>query len=264
MAARHDMSGYRAARSVSGTGPITDRQSWCVILLLYLLPIGTKQSKRASMIKIPHGTKMSEEADKPVRGRPRKVSAADIRDTAMQAYWQRDPEDVSMNTICQLAGVSKPSVYRAFGSEDGLTLAVLETYAERVLSDIFNILNGDAGLALTLCSLIDFASSDRRMETGCLFHKMRAVKHRLGPMTRAKVDEIEAAASQACFDFLQASRDSGEWSGSLSLEDGARYLTAQLSLAFTQRSAGEDEKFIRKSLTLALSVFDGPIRRDLR
>jgi AcrR family transcriptional regulator len=34
-----------------------------------------------------------------------------------------------------MAGISKPSLYREFGSEDGLTRAVLDRYAERVLSE---------------------------------------------------------------------------------------------------------------------------------
>jgi AcrR family transcriptional regulator len=65
----------------------------------------------------------------------------------MTAYWQSDPADVSVNAICQMAGISKPSLYREFGSEDGLTRAVLDSYAERVLSDVFAILQagGAAG-----------------------------------------------------------------------------------------------------------------------
>ncbi|MEL6999984.1 MAG: TetR/AcrR family transcriptional regulator [Pseudomonadota bacterium] len=183
------------------------------------------------------------------------MSADAVRDIAMNAYWQKDPADVSINAICQMAGVSKPSVYREFGSEDGLSLATLDHYAQIVLSDIFAILNRRLGMAETLDALIEFASADPRMETGCLFHKMLAGKHRLGPKTVAKVDEIDAAAQQAFRTFLKACRDSGEWNSALSIEDGARYLSAQFSLAFTQRAAGENHAFVQKSLTLALSIF---------
>ena len=72
----------------------------------------------------------------------------------MTAYWHGDPADVSLNAICQMAGVSKPSLYREFGSEDGLSRAVLDTYAERVLSDIFVILGAGQGLRPTLAALI--------------------------------------------------------------------------------------------------------------
>jgi AcrR family transcriptional regulator len=73
-----------------------------------------------------------------------------VLDIAMTAYWQTDPADVSVNAICQMAGISKPSLYRAFGSEDGLSRAVLDRYAEQVLSEVFVILHGRTGLRETL------------------------------------------------------------------------------------------------------------------
>src|SRR6056297_518766 len=159
-----------------------------------VLPTGTNNGDTPSRHKIPTGNKMSDDDPKPARGRPRTMNAETVRDVAMTAYWQSDPADVSVNAICRMAGVSKPSLYRAFGSEDGLARAALDSYAERVLSDVFAILQSGAGLRKTLEALIDFASADPRMETGCLFYKMRAGKHRLGPQTRARVEEIDTAA----------------------------------------------------------------------
>jgi AcrR family transcriptional regulator len=201
---------------------------------------------------------MSDDEPKPVRGRPRVMNADKVRDVAMTAYWQRDPADVSVNAICQMAGISKPSLYREFGSEDGLTRAVLDRYADLVLSEMFVLLNGGAGLRETLDALIDFASDDPRMETGCLFYKMRAGKHRLGPETRARVEEIDRAAQAAYAAFLQAARDAGELTVSLSVDAGAKYLGEQIALAITQRASGEDKARIREMLTLALSVFTRP------
>ena len=186
------------------------------------------------------------------------MGADKVRDIAMTAYWQSDPADVSINAICQMAGISKPSLYREFGSEDGLTRAVLDSYAERVLSSVFAILHGGQGLQATLAALIDFASDDPRMETGCLFYKMRAGKHRLGPETRARVEEIDAAAQAAYAAFLQAARDAGDWPEGLSVEAGATYLGEQLALAVTQRASGEDKARIREMMALALSVFTRP------
>ena len=199
---------------------------------------------------------MSDDDPRTARGRPRTMDADRVRDIALTAYWQDDPADVSVNAICRMAGVSKPSLYRAFGSEDGLTRAALDAYAARVLSDIFAILQAGAGLRATLDALIDFASADPRMETGCLFYKMRAGKHRLGPDTRARVEEIDAAAQAAYGAFLQAARDGGEWPDGLPVEAGAKYLAEQIALAITQRASGEDPARIRQMLRLALSVFD--------
>jgi len=172
----------------------------------------------------------------------------------MDAYWQRDPADVSVNEICRLADVSKPALYRAFGSEDGLTRATLERYAQQVLSDVFAILEPGRGLHATLDALIDFACGDPRMATGCLFYKMRSGRHRLGPETRALVQELDAGARSAYATFLRACRDAGEWPEGPTVEAGARYLSEQVVLAITQRASGEDSARVRETLTLALSV----------
>jgi AcrR family transcriptional regulator len=186
------------------------------------------------------------------------MNAEKVLDVAMRAYWRSDPADVSVNAICQLAGISKPSLYRAFGSEDGLSRAVLDRYAGRVLSALFAILQGGHGLRETLDALIDFASDDPRMETGCLFYKMRAGKHRLGPETRARVEEIDATAQGALVGFLRACRESGEWPGGIADEMAAAYLAEQLGLAVTQRASGTDAARVREMMTLALSVFRRP------
>jgi AcrR family transcriptional regulator len=157
-----------------------------------------------------------------------------------------------------MAGISKPSLYREFGSEDGLSRATLDRYAEQVLSEMFVILQSGKGLRQTLDALVDFASDDPRMETGCLFYKMRSGKHRLGPETRARVEEIDAVGQAAYIVFLQAARDAGEWPEGLSVEAGAKYLGKQIALAITQRASGEDKARVREMLTLALSVFSRP------
>ena len=202
---------------------------------------------------------MSEPDLKPVRGRPRTMDAGNVLDVAMNAYWRGDPADVSVNAICEMAGISKPSLYRVFGSEDGLACAALDTYAEQVLSDVFAILQAGKGLRDTLDALIDFASDDPRLETGCLFYKMRAGKHRLGQATRARVEAIDAAARAAFGAFLQSCRSSGEWTGGMSIDAASTYLSEQIGLAITQRASGENPARIRDMLALALSVF---IRND--
>jgi AcrR family transcriptional regulator len=178
-----------------------------------------------------------------------------VLDVAMTAYWQSDPADVSINAVCQMAGISKPSLYRVFGSEDGFNRSVLDRYAEQVLSEMFAILQAGKGLRETLDALIDFASASPRMETGCLFYKMRAGKHRLGPETRARVEEIDATGRAAYVAFLRDATDQCDRPNVLSLEARAEYLGEQIGLAITQRASGENPARIREMLTLALSVF---------
>ncbi|MEM9756496.1 MAG: TetR/AcrR family transcriptional regulator, partial [Pseudomonadota bacterium] len=173
-------------------------------------------------------------------------------------YWRSDPADVSLNTICQMAGVSKPALYRQFGNEDGLMRAVLDRYAAQVLSDIFDVVERNAPMQDVLAALIRFASEDPKMETGCVFFKMRAGKHRLGPKTRDLVDHLDAAAVAAFETYLTGRRSAGDWRGDPAAPLAARYLVEQVGLALMQRAGGARPEAVRDTISLALSVIAPP------
>ena len=185
------------------------------------------------------------------------MNPEDVLQVAMRAYWHEGPE-VSVNAVCQRAGVSKPSLYREFGSEDGLTAAALEQYASIVLSQRCDLLLSGQSFFDKLEALITYASEDPRNEHGCLFVKMRASRLRLGPKTQAQVAEIEAAAIKLYARFFRESRESGEWTGNISPDFAAQYLHAQIGLAVSQRALGTETAIVRPLLEYALSVLRKP------
>ena len=73
------------------------------------------------------------------RGRPKKLDRNQVLDFAMISYWNDGPTNVSINDICKKAGISKPSLYNEFGSEDELQAAALHNYHEKILSQLFKI-----------------------------------------------------------------------------------------------------------------------------
>ncbi|MDE2078300.1 MAG: TetR/AcrR family transcriptional regulator [Burkholderiales bacterium] len=188
------------------------------------------------------------------RGRPITRNREQVLEAAMNAYWRDDRAAVSVNAICVLADVSKPSLYRDFGSEDGLTEAVLERYAQTVLRPLETLLSSPASFATKLEAMIDFASQDPRMEVGCLFVKMRTTRSRFGVQTQAKLASIEAHFLECYIRLFREGAASGEWSGGIAAELAAGYLYEQLGLAVSQRAAGKSSESVRQLLGLALSV----------
>lgn len=192
---------------------------------------------------------------KPTRGRPKTLNKANLIDVAMRAYWKDAPTEVSLNEICALAGVSKPSVYREFGNDDGLAYAALEIYAETVLAKILTIVAGDDTFADKIRKIAYLSAEDALHENGCLFVKMRAAKEQMGPKTQELIDRIENMALEAFSALLTEGRALGEWSNTIPIELGARYLQAQIGLALDQRARGQDPKAV---LDLALSALSNP------
>ena len=172
----------------------------------------------------------------------------------MNAYWQDDWAAVSVNAVCTLAGISKPSLYREFGSEDGLTAAVLERYGQKVLVSVEALLSGPHDYAAKLDALIGFASDAPQMEAGCLFVKMRATRSRFGPRTRALIAATEAHFLTHYTRFFAEAARRGEWRAGISSELAAVYLQEQMGLAVSRRAAGKSPQAVRALLELALSV----------
>jgi AcrR family transcriptional regulator len=186
------------------------------------------------------------------RGRPTTRNRSHVLESAMQAYWQADGADISVNAICFLSGVSKPSLYRDFGSEDGLTAAVLKRYAETVLRSLEERVSSSESFKEKIEWFIQFGSESP--EIGCLLVKMRANRFRFGSLTQAKIAKIEAHFLECYTRFFKQSASSGEWRGSIAPELAADYLTEQLKLAISQRSAGKSKESVRDLLSLSISV----------
>lgn len=60
----------------------------------------------------------------------RKGAAQRIFETACELFYKRGVRAVGVDEIVSEAGVTKPSLYRSFGSKDELVTACLEKYAE--------------------------------------------------------------------------------------------------------------------------------------
>jgi AcrR family transcriptional regulator len=189
------------------------------------------------------------------RGRPKKLDRQQVIDVAVAAYWREGPTGVSLNAICQRAGVAKPSLYREFGDEDGLTAAALETYADTVLSQVLGIVTGPEGLEQKIEGLIHYASEDTLSDHGCLYVKMQATAASFGQKTQALIAAIDAGAEDAYTAPMENARRTGHVPVPIPARLGARYMMAQIMLALILRAAGEDPGRVREILTLALSVF---------
>lgn len=97
---------------------------------------------------------MTETTPKKTLGRPKTFASDHALDVAFEGYWREGMYGMSVNEVCRRAGVSKPGLYRAYGSEDGLTSAVLQRYEETETETILDIVAQDRPFAEVLKDLI--------------------------------------------------------------------------------------------------------------
>ena len=113
-----------------------------------------------------------EKATPSSRGRPKVLDRNYVLSVALEQYWLHGPTQVSINDICNLSGASKPSVYREFGSDDGLKSKALMAYKIVAIDPFLGLLKNNQSLAKTSKALVEFILQDRQLlkiPNGCLF-----------------------------------------------------------------------------------------------
>ena len=176
--------------------------------------------------------------------------------TALMSYWADGPTSVSIGYICQAANVSKPSLYREFGSDDGLKDAVLDLYRDMVLVPFFHILTSHESFGRQIEALIAFTTQDRQqlgIPSGCLHVAMRAHKEDLGAIARNKVDLLRHETLMHYEKWIERAKSRGEFKADITSEAAALFCDAQNGGAMRMQREGVSNEIIGQTMKLAFA-----------
>jgi AcrR family transcriptional regulator len=199
-----------------------------------------------------------EKTGSPRIGRPKTLDRDRVIGIAMECYWREGVGNVSLNELCRRAEVSKPGIYREFGGEDGLMDAVLEHYAEVVLSLAFEQIAQDRPFREVLTTVVDMLTdTDRAWPPGCLFVKMRTSPSHLGSATQARVAGLCEGARVVYADWVDGAKQRGEIALGISTSVAAALLDTQCTSLLMQMALGEDPELVRAQAWLAFAGLSG-------
>lgn len=171
----------------------------------------------------------------------------------MIQYWQEGVPALSLNEVCRRAGLSKPTLYREFGGEDGLLDAVLEHYDTQRVEPILAALASDLPFAELLERLLVGTVQVRPGPAGCLFTKLRLSRAHLGPQSRSRLEKMERTRLAAFEDRYRAAVSDGEADGAIPPDIAARYMDAQHALMLVQLEAGVSPEEVLAQARIAFS-----------
>jgi len=201
---------------------------------------------------------MSMQSNSPKRGRPQSLDRDTVLEIALRCYWTDGPTRVAISHICQDANVSKPSLYREFGNDDGLKEAALNLYRERALAPFYDILTTDLGFSRQIEALITFTIQDRKplgIPSGCLQVAMRAHKDDLGPKSQRKVEALRQETLTRYENWIDQAKANGECKVEISSKAAALFCDAQNGGAMRMQREGVASDVIAQTMRLAFSSF---------
>ncbi|MDA5093234.1 TetR/AcrR family transcriptional regulator [Aliiroseovarius sp. KMU-50] len=197
---------------------------------------------------------MEATTQKPHRGRPKTLDRDHVLQVAMESYWSEGPTAISINEICRRAGVSKPGLYREFGSEDGLRRTALEAYRDAILAQLFEILSADIPFNDALDALIELALEDRAklgIPAGCLLGQMRQCRNELGPQTNEAIELMCKSSLARIEDWIDRAKKNGQFPVEIPTATAALYADAQIASAIRMQAEGVAKNEISKCLQWA-------------
>jgi AcrR family transcriptional regulator len=103
-------------------------------------------------------------------GRPREFDAEKALDLAMELFWRKGYEGTSLSDLTSTLGITRPSLYAAFGNKEALFRTVLDRYEARAGSYRAIALKAPTARAVAQ-ALLQGATDlhgDRRSPAGCL------------------------------------------------------------------------------------------------
>ena len=161
--------------------------------------------------------------------RPRTFEPDDAIDRALDVFWSKGYEATSLDDLCAATGLSRSSLYAAFGSKKNLLLQSVARYGEqrtpmiaKALAQPVPVREAFGRLANQFIDQI-VAGPGRR---GCFFGNCAAELPRSERTALAKVREGLAANEALFLDALTRGQQRGELAADADLRALARYLTS--------------------------------------
>ncbi|MEM8809888.1 MAG: TetR/AcrR family transcriptional regulator [Cyanobacteria bacterium P01_G01_bin.38] len=104
-------------------------------------------------------------------GRPRKFDSNQVLDIALKRFWTEGYTAVRLDDICHEAGITKPSLYNAFGDKNALYEATLKHYEAlfqaRVMAALASATNAEDAIKQYFDTTVSILT-DPDLPKGCL------------------------------------------------------------------------------------------------
>jgi AcrR family transcriptional regulator len=186
-------------------------------------------------------------------GRPREFDTGKALERAMELFWRQGYEGTSLGDLTRELGVTRPSLYAAFGSKEELFLKALDLYEARA---------GYRQAALTAPTASAYARAllegaadlhgDKKNPPGCLGVQGALACAPQSDAIRKELIQRRKIGESIIRDRLKRAKAEGDLAPEADPADLARYLSIVIYGITIQAAGGATRKELRSAAELAL------------
>lgn len=192
-----------------------------------------------------------------LRGRPREFDVDQALTAALRVFWSKGYEGASMTDLTDAMGITRPSLYAAFGNKESLFRKALDLYEREKLCYMGRALEAPTarGVAerLLLGGLENQTSRDD--PRGCLGVISSVACGAEADCIRQEVLERGRIAHEALIERMERAVAEGDFHGPIDAEGITKYLTAILQGMAVQAGAGATREELQRLVDTTLAVW---------
>ena len=192
-----------------------------------------------------------------VRGRPREFCVDDALAKALRVFWSKGYEGASLSDLTEAMGITRPSLYAAFGNKESLFRKALDLYEREKMAYVGKALAQPTArkMAETMLrgALENVASRDE--PHGCLGVITSVACGAEAGSVRQEVLERGKAVSQAIVERFERAKSEGDLPAHVDVEGLADVLKAMLQGISVQAGAGASRKELERLVETGLMLW---------
>ena len=202
-----------------------------------------------------------ETLEKPaVKGRPREFCVDQALSAALRIFWSKGYEGASMSELTEAMGITKPSLYAAFGNKEQLFHKALDLYEAEKLAYTREALKQPT--ARKVAEHFMRGSVEMQMSScdpkGCLGVIAAMACGAEAESIRAHVIERRASSQVALVERFRQAQAEGDIPAHIDILSLTAYLYAILQGMMVQAGSGASREDLERVVTTSLALWPSP------
>ena len=191
------------------------------------------------------------------KGRPREFDVDRALDRALTVFWRKGFEGATLADLTRAMGVSRPSLYAAFGGKEALFRKALDRYAEGPAAYVREALNEPTARAVAerlLGGAVDLVAHPKNPR-GCLMVQGALACGETAESVRRELVARRTTSEAAIRGRLERSREEGDLPADANPADLARYVVTVLRGMAVEAAGGASREDLRRVVEIALRAW---------
>lgn len=194
-----------------------------------------------------------------LRGRPREFDTEQALTAALAVFWTKGYEGASMADLTEAMGITKPSLYAAFGNKEALFTKALDLYEREKLAYVGEALKAPTARGVAehfLRGALEMYGGEQCR--GCLTVIGVSACGDEAESIREQVVARGAAAKQALLERFDRAKQEGDLPAHVEPRGLTAYLTAMLQGMSVQAGAGASPPELEQLVEMCLATWPSP------